>query len=60
MHGARGTNQEAVFTLRLDREKLEQLREVAHSEHRSIVAHLRVMVDREIAAYEAGEERAAA
>lgn len=45
-----------AFTFRIDPEHLEQLREIAAGEHRSIVQQLRVMVEREIAA---AEEQAA-
>lgn len=48
----------AVFTLRIQRSKLERLRAIAAAQHRSLVQHLRALIDREIAAED--DERTAA
>lgn len=48
----------AVYTMRVDREQLDRLSEIAAGEHRTLVQKLRLMIDLEIAAYEA--EQAAA
>lgn len=42
-----------MYTLRVDREKLDQLREIAATEHRTLVQKLRVMIEAEIAAHDA-------
>lgn len=43
---------EAVYTLRIEREKLDRLRGIAESEHRTLVQKIRVMVEDEIAAHD--------
>jgi len=43
----------AVYTLRVDRDQLHRLSEIAATEHRSLVQKLRLMIEREIAAHEA-------
>lgn len=39
----------AVYTLRVEREHLDRLTEIAAAEHRSLVQKLRVMIEAEIA-----------
>jgi hypothetical protein len=39
----------AVYTLRVGREQLDQLREIAWTEHRTLAQKLRLMIEREIA-----------
>lgn len=43
---------EAVYTLRIEREQLDRLREIAESEHRTLVQKIRVMVEDEIASHQ--------
>ena len=40
---------EAVYTLRISRDTLDQLREIAASEHRTLAQKLRVIIERESA-----------
>lgn len=47
----------AVYTLRVERPKLDRLSEIAATEHRSLVQKLRVMIEDEIARH---DERVAA
>jgi hypothetical protein len=47
----------AVYTLRVDRQDLDRLGEIAAAEHRTLVQKLRVMIEREIADH---DERLAA
>lgn len=39
----------AVYTLRVDRDKLDRITEIAATEHRTLAGKLRVMIDKEIA-----------
>jgi hypothetical protein len=48
----------AVYTVRIEREKLDQLRRIADAEHRTLVQKLRVMIEAEIAAHEAAQAAA--
>lgn len=48
----------AVYSFKVDREKLNQIRTIAQGEHRSLVQKLRLMIDQEIARNDA--EKAAA
>lgn len=41
----------AVYTLRVDRDKLARIHEIAAAEHRSLTGKLRQMIDEEIAAH---------
>ena len=50
---AKSTNPIAVYTLRVDRAKLERIHEIAESEHRTLSQELRRMIDERIA--QAGE-----
>lgn len=43
-----GAAEMAVYTLRVDRKKLDRLSEIAAAEHRSLVQKLRVMIEEEI------------
>lgn len=43
----------AVYTLRVDRQKLDRLSEIAAGEHRTLVQKLRLMIENEIAQYDA-------
>ena len=43
---------QAVYTLRVDRENLDRLSEIAATEHRTLVQKLRVMIEAEIAKHE--------
>jgi predicted transcriptional regulator len=47
-----------VFTLRVDPDKLEQLRVIADRERRTLVSKLRVMIDDEVARAEREEQAA--
>lgn len=42
----------AVYSLRVERERLDRLSEIAATEHRTLVQKLRVMIEAEIAAHE--------
>ncbi len=56
--GSASTNL-AVYTLRVERDQLDQLSEIAAAEHRTLVQKLRMMIEDEIAAH-AQPERSAA
>ena len=53
-----GTSALTVTTLRVEREKLDLMKEIAEAELRSLNSKLRAMIDVEIARYQ--EERQAA
>lgn len=46
-----GTNpmHQAVYSIRIERETLERLHEIAESEHRTLAGKIRVLLEREIA-----------
>lgn len=46
----------AVYTLRVDREQLDRLTELAAAEHRTLAQKLRVLIEAEIARHGAGAE----
>ena len=39
----------AVYTIRIERDKLERLHEIAEVEHRTLAGHIRLLFEREIA-----------
>jgi predicted DNA-binding protein len=43
---------QAVYTLRVDRDLLDRLREIADADHRTLAQKLRVMIEHEIADHE--------
>lgn len=43
---------EATYSLRIDRDLLARLREIAATEHRTVAEKFRVMVEREVAEHE--------
>lgn len=53
------SNSSAVTTLRVDREKLDRFRQIAASEHRTVVQKFRVMIEEEIARHDADQKLAA-
>jgi predicted transcriptional regulator len=49
----------AVYTLRVERENLDRLSQIAAAEHRTLVQKLRMMIEDEIARHDAPEATAA-
>jgi hypothetical protein len=47
----------ATYTLRIERELLDELHEIADREHRNVAQKLRLMIEQEIAHTRAGEEQ---
>ena len=45
----------AVYSVRIERAKLDRLRQIADREHRTLVQKLRVMIEREIARFDEDE-----
>ena len=43
---------EAVYTLRVNRDQLDRLRQIADAEHRTLVQKLRLMIEVEIARHD--------
>jgi predicted transcriptional regulator len=46
------SNDGAVYTIRIDRQILDRLHEIAQAEHRTLAGHLRVLFERDVAEHE--------
>jgi hypothetical protein len=53
------TQKTAVYTLRVERRKLERLRKIAEADHRTLSQELRHMIEERIARSDADKEAAA-
>ena len=54
MSMGKATPLEAVYSLKIGREQLERLREIAEAEHRTVAQKIRALVDLEIERAENG------